>query len=124
MLLADGLTGWAAGRLDAAFAGHPTRLLFFVMICGPLAMNLIQAWIQDQVLRWRRPPPASGTPAGASDDCAPAPDRPLHACVRRSAAPAAVCERSFGSLQLAGQAWDDAYGSGSSRASKSDHDEQ
>lgn len=31
-----------AQGLDAAFAGHPTLLLFFVMICCPLCMNMIQ----------------------------------------------------------------------------------
>jgi hypothetical protein len=32
-----------AQAVDSAFAGHPTALLFFVMIMCPLLMNLLQA---------------------------------------------------------------------------------
>ncbi|KAK9866951.1 hypothetical protein WJX84_004349 [Apatococcus fuscideae] len=44
----------AARLLDAAFAGHPTALLYFVMVMCPLFMNLIQALIQDAVLKWKQ----------------------------------------------------------------------
>lgn len=39
-----------AGLLDTLFDGRPTALLYFVMICCPMAMNLAQAWVQDHVL--------------------------------------------------------------------------
>ena len=35
----------AARVLDAAFAGHPTALLYFVMVMCPLFMNLTQVAI-------------------------------------------------------------------------------
>ena len=49
-------------------ADRPTLLLFFVMICCPLAMNAVQLLIQDTVLKWRRgsgaPVSGGGTVAG------------------------------------------------------------
>jgi hypothetical protein len=43
-----------AGGLDAVFNGHPTILLFFVMICCPLLMNAAQLLIQDATLKGRQ----------------------------------------------------------------------
>lgn len=42
----------AAGLLDRIFAGHPQLLLAFVMVMCPIGMNIIQALIQDMVLKW------------------------------------------------------------------------
>ena len=49
-LLAPTLQGVAHG-LDNAFTGHPTLLLFFVMVCCPLLMNGMQLLLQDSVLK-------------------------------------------------------------------------
>jgi STIMATE family len=43
-----------AAGLDAGFNGHPTILLFFVMICCPLLMNATQLLIQDAILKGRQ----------------------------------------------------------------------
>lgn len=53
-----------AAALDSPFQGHPTALLFFVMVAFPVMMNTIQALIQDQFLKWRSHDTsgASGTP--------------------------------------------------------------
>ena len=32
-----------ARGLDATFRGHPVAMLYFVMICCPLLMNILQA---------------------------------------------------------------------------------
>eukprot|EP01025_Chloroclados_australasicus_P024771 TRINITY_DN24850_c0_g1_i1.p1 TRINITY_DN24850_c0_g1~~TRINITY_DN24850_c0_g1_i1.p1 ORF type:complete len:337 (+),score=33.94 TRINITY_DN24850_c0_g1_i1:185-1195(+) len=42
-----------AAALDRAFQGHPDVLLLFVMVCCPMAMNMLQAYIQDQWLKFR-----------------------------------------------------------------------
>ena len=39
--------------IDRLFAGHPHLLLFAVMVMCPVLMNLIQAWIQDNILKWK-----------------------------------------------------------------------
>ena len=39
--------------IDRLFSGHPHLLLFAVMVLCPVLMNLIQAWIQDNILKWR-----------------------------------------------------------------------
>lgn len=44
----------AANFMDSLFAGNPKLLLLFVMVMCPVVMNIIQAFIQDAVLRWRR----------------------------------------------------------------------
>lgn len=41
-----------AAAIDHVFAGHPVLLLYGVMICCPLLMNLAQAWVQDVYLAW------------------------------------------------------------------------
>jgi hypothetical protein len=38
--------------LDDHFEGHPDVFLFTVMVCIPVVVNVGQAWIQDQVLKW------------------------------------------------------------------------
>jgi len=38
--------------MDSKFVGHPDAYLYTVMVCIPLVMNVGQAWIQDQVLKW------------------------------------------------------------------------
>lgn len=43
----------AAAGLDTLFAGHPDILLFFVMVGIPVFMNVLLAWIVDQVLKWK-----------------------------------------------------------------------
>lgn len=48
-----------AAALDRAFRGHPTALLFFVMVVCPVLMNTGQAWVQDHFLKWA----AWGAPA-------------------------------------------------------------
>lgn len=40
-----------ARLLDKAVGARPTLELFIVVICGPLLMNMIQAWVQDAVLK-------------------------------------------------------------------------
>lgn len=50
----------AARLLDWLFQGHPTLLLFAVMIICPLLMNMIQVLIQDAILMWRRGGPGAG----------------------------------------------------------------
>eukprot|EP00210_Caulerpa_lentillifera_P005924 g5663.t2 len=42
-----------AKEIDSVFAGHPHFLLFCVMIMCPVLMNLIQAWIQDNFLKFK-----------------------------------------------------------------------
>lgn len=42
-----------AEGLDSVFDGHPTILLFFVMICCPLLMNAAQLLVQDAILKGR-----------------------------------------------------------------------
>ncbi|GMH37478.1 hypothetical protein BSKO_05351 [Bryopsis sp. KO-2023] len=44
----------AAGLLDDIFDNRPDLLLLFVMVMCPILMNLVQAWVQDAVLKWRR----------------------------------------------------------------------
>lgn len=44
----------AAGLLDKIFKDRPDLLLLFVMVMCPILMNLVQAWVQDAVLKWRR----------------------------------------------------------------------
>lgn len=39
--------------LDATFVGHPDLYLFVVMVGIPMMLNVGQAWIQDQVLKWK-----------------------------------------------------------------------
>ncbi|KXZ55510.1 hypothetical protein GPECTOR_2g1059 [Gonium pectorale] len=41
-----------AHGLDAAFRGRPEAELFTVMVGIPMLLNVGQAWIQDQVLKW------------------------------------------------------------------------
>ncbi|PSC74764.1 GUCD1 isoform X2 [Micractinium conductrix] len=60
VLLGPVLAHGAKG-LDSLFAGHPTGLLFFVMICCPLLMNVCQVLVQDLVLKF-----AKGRGAGTS----------------------------------------------------------
>ncbi|KAG1667850.1 hypothetical protein FOA52_011038 [Chlamydomonas sp. UWO 241] len=38
--------------LDDHFEGHPEVFLFTVMVAIPVVVNVGQAWIQDQVLKW------------------------------------------------------------------------
>lgn len=47
-----GALAHVAAALDRAFHGHPTLLLYFVMVACPVCMNTGQAWVQDQVLKW------------------------------------------------------------------------
>jgi hypothetical protein len=49
--LASPLAESLAAVLDAAFKGHPTVLLFTVMVCGPLALNTAQVLVQDAALQ-------------------------------------------------------------------------
>ncbi|KAK9840897.1 hypothetical protein WJX84_000898 [Apatococcus fuscideae] len=58
----------AARLLDAAFAGHPTALLYFVMVMCPLFMNLTQALIQDAVLKWKQKQNTSDSDSPAAYD--------------------------------------------------------
>uniref|UniRef100_A0A7S0Y9J2 Uncharacterized protein n=1 Tax=Polytomella parva TaxID=51329 RepID=A0A7S0Y9J2_9CHLO len=43
----------AAKCLDRWFDGHPDLYLFTVMVGCPMILNVGQAWIQDQVLKWK-----------------------------------------------------------------------
>ena len=43
-----------AEAVDSCFRGHPSLLLFFVMVGFPVFMNTGEAIIQDQFLKWRR----------------------------------------------------------------------
>jgi len=49
-----GLLIHIARALDSVFRGHPFALLYFVMLCCPLLMNLLQAIIQDMALKWKK----------------------------------------------------------------------
>ncbi|GFR49276.1 hypothetical protein Agub_g11256, partial [Astrephomene gubernaculifera] len=46
------LVAAVARGLDRAFAGRPHAELFTVMVGIPMLLNVGQAWIQDQVLKW------------------------------------------------------------------------
>ena len=46
-----------ASAIDDLFDGHPHLLLFAVMVICPVGMNLIQAWIQDNILKWKQRTP-------------------------------------------------------------------
>ncbi|KAG2451255.1 hypothetical protein HYH02_003862 [Chlamydomonas schloesseri] len=46
------LMGALAGGLDRLFGGRPDAELFTVMVGIPMLLNVGQAWIQDQVLKW------------------------------------------------------------------------
>ena len=50
-----------AGALDGWFQGHPSLLLFFVMVGFPVFMTTGEAIIQDQFLKWRRHDDSSAT---------------------------------------------------------------
>ena len=45
-----------AAMLDRAFRGHPNILLLSVMVACPLLMNLLQALVQDTVLKRKHQP--------------------------------------------------------------------
>lgn len=45
-----------AAELDRAFRGYPNILLLFVMVTCPLLMNLLQALVQDTVLKRKHQP--------------------------------------------------------------------
>lgn len=53
VVLLGSLLVHVAQGIDSLFTGHPTLLLFFVMICCPLLMNICQVLVQDLVLKWR-----------------------------------------------------------------------
>lgn len=55
----------AAAGLDALFAGHPTLLLFAVMVACPLLMNAAQLLLQDAGLRGRQHGDGAGPAAEA-----------------------------------------------------------
>ncbi|GAB4815021.1 hypothetical protein N2152v2_002067 [Parachlorella kessleri] len=59
VILLGRVLGHVAEALDDAFRGHPTLLLYFVMICCPLCMNMIQVLIQDAIIKWQKPASAS-----------------------------------------------------------------
>ncbi|PRW61104.1 hypothetical protein C2E21_0645 [Chlorella sorokiniana] len=86
---------YIAQGLDSLFEGHPTLLLYTVMVCCPLAMNLCQALIQDVVLKWRSPSASSA--AGGNDTSDPDLDG------RTSLAMAEVFSSSAPFRSLAGQ---------------------
>ena len=65
-ILASSL-GIIAEGLDALFNGHPTLLLFFVMICCPLLMNAAQLLIQDAILKGRQRGAGAEAVVGLSD---------------------------------------------------------
>jgi hypothetical protein len=49
--------------LDRKFEGHPDLYIFTVMVGIPIFINVGQAWIQDQVLKWKiRKKPKAGHP--------------------------------------------------------------
>ena len=52
-----------AAKLERAFRGHPNILLLFVMVACPLIMNLLQALVQDTVLK-RKHQPGKTSPVG------------------------------------------------------------
>ncbi|EFJ46002.1 hypothetical protein VOLCADRAFT_118259 [Volvox carteri f. nagariensis] len=56
--------------LDRAFVGQPEAELFTVMVGIPMLLNVGQAWIQDQVLKWsaRRRIKRGGDALSASGD--------------------------------------------------------
>lgn len=54
VILGRGILIHVAAVLDRLFYGHPTALLYFVMVMCPLCMNLIQALVQDAVLKFKK----------------------------------------------------------------------
>lgn len=63
VVLLGSLLVHVAQGIDSLFSGHPTVLLFFVMIMCPLLMNICQVLVQDLVLKWRG---RGGAAAGGS----------------------------------------------------------
>ncbi|PRW61577.1 hypothetical protein C2E21_0672 [Chlorella sorokiniana] len=66
VLLGSALVHIAQG-LDSLFEGHPTLLLYTVMICCPLLMNICQVLIQDLVLKWRSAKAGAAAPGDDSN---------------------------------------------------------
>ncbi|GIL79670.1 hypothetical protein Vretimale_12257 [Volvox reticuliferus] len=64
-----------ARSLDRTFAGQPDAELFTVMVGIPMLLNVGQAWIQDQVLKWsaRRRIKRGGDALSTSSDAAALP---------------------------------------------------
>ncbi|DBA75969.1 TPA: hypothetical protein ACH3X2_008905 [Trebouxia sp. C0005] len=54
VILGRGVLIHVAALLDNLFYGHPTALLYFVMVMCPLCMNLVQALVQDAVLKFKQ----------------------------------------------------------------------
>ncbi|KAJ9514047.1 hypothetical protein V8C86DRAFT_1816524 [Haematococcus lacustris] len=52
LLLAPGFQ-LVTAALDLYFRGRPDTYLYTVMVAIPLVVNVGQAWIQDQVLKWK-----------------------------------------------------------------------
>lgn len=53
IVLGHGAWDWIANGVDEAFPGRETLELYVVMVCWPLFVNLVQALVQDQVLKWK-----------------------------------------------------------------------
>ena len=53
MLAGGPLLHAIADDIDVLFTGHPTFLLYSVMICCPLLMNAAQLLVQDALLKAR-----------------------------------------------------------------------
>jgi hypothetical protein len=80
VLLLRPLLGGLPRLIDSAFAGSPRAELAVTMVLFPLALNLVQAWIQDTHLKHA---PRDGTP-------------PRHG---RSGSRSSVAGGSFGGLE-------------------------
>ena len=81
----------AAATIANTFACHPKLLLTLVMVGGPVCLNIVALWIQDQFLK------AKTVPRAAS---APPLDTPLLSLVESSAASSVSSAASSNSLSL------------------------
>ncbi|KAK9805878.1 hypothetical protein WJX73_000180 [Symbiochloris irregularis] len=67
IILLRGSLAHIAGLLDSIFKVHTTAELFFVMIACPLTMNVLQAIIQDTVLKRHKHADAEADAADAAE---------------------------------------------------------
>eukprot|EP01047_Picozoa_sp_COSAG01_P039092 COSAG01_NODE_3211_length_6414_cov_7.800475_8_plen_76_part_00 len=53
MIILQSPLGWFADKVAHPLRAHPDVMLVMVMAGCPLAMNIIQMWVQDTFLKYR-----------------------------------------------------------------------